>query len=56
MAEPSLDALADALSAAVHRVEDLDARAQGSHVRWSRSWAESFDDELMERVEGLLER
>ena len=56
VAEPSLDALADALSAAVERVEDLDARAQGSHVRWSRSWAESFDDELMERVEGLLER
>ena len=38
------------------RVEDFDARAQGSHVRWSRYWAESFDDELMERVESLLER
>jgi glycosyltransferase involved in cell wall biosynthesis len=56
VADPSLDALADALSAAVERVEDFDARAQGSHLRWSRSWAESFDDELMERVEGLLER
>jgi glycosyltransferase involved in cell wall biosynthesis len=54
-AEPSLDALAGALAEAVRRVEDFEARARGSDVSWSRSWEESFDDELMGRVEGLLD-
>jgi len=56
VAEPSLDALAAALATAAARVDDFDARASGSHVRWSRSWGETFDDELMGRVEALLER
>ena len=53
--EPTLDALAGGLAAAVRRADDLDARVQGSEVRWSRSWATSFDDDLMGRVEELLE-
>ncbi len=53
--EPSIDALAAGLSEAVRRTDDFDGRVRGSQVRWSRSWSESFDDELMTRLEGLLE-
>jgi hypothetical protein len=53
-AEPTLDALAEGVAGAARRVEDFDGRVRGGHVRWSRSWSESFDDELMERVEGFL--
>jgi len=56
VAEPGLDDLAEALAAAAARVEDFEARAAGSRVRWSRSWRETFDDELMGRIEALLER
>jgi hypothetical protein len=27
---------------------------RGGAVRWSRDWGESFDDQLMDRVEGFL--
>jgi hypothetical protein len=56
VAEPGLDDLAEALAAAAGRVKDFEARAAGSRVRWSRSWKETFDDGLMERVEGFLEQ
>jgi WsaF, C-terminal domain len=55
-AEPSLESLAAGLAEAADRVEDFEARARGSRVNWSSSWAESFDDGLMARVETLLER
>jgi hypothetical protein len=52
--EPNLDSLAAGLAEAVHGVEDFEGRARGAHVHWSRSWEESFDDELMAQVEALL--
>jgi glycosyltransferase involved in cell wall biosynthesis len=52
---PSLEELASGLREATRRVEDFDARAQGSRVRWSRSWDQTFDDEFMARVEAFLE-
>ena len=52
--EPTLDALAAGLEKAVRRVEDFEGRARGAHVNWSSSWEQSFDDELMARVEDLL--
>ena len=54
-AEPNLESLAAGLAQAARRVEDFEGRAHGSDVRWSRSWRESFDDELMAQVESLLE-
>jgi hypothetical protein len=35
-------------------VEDVERRVRGGAVRWSRDWSDSFDDDLMERVEELL--
>ena len=54
--EPSIDELAAALSDAGAAVDDLDRRALGSRVRWSRDWEQSFDDQLLRRLtEELLE-
>jgi hypothetical protein len=44
------DALCDASGAAA----DHGRRAAGAAVNWSRSWDESFGDELMDRVLALL--
>jgi hypothetical protein len=52
--DPSLETLAAGIAEAGRRVEDFEGRARGSEVSWSRSWSESFDDELMARVEVLL--
>ena len=52
--EPSIEALAAGLEEAVRRSQDLEGRVRGSRVNWSRSWDDSFGDELMERVESLL--
>jgi hypothetical protein len=53
-AEPGIEAIADALCEASKAAADLDRRVAGSRVTWSRSWDDSFDDGLMERVEALL--
>jgi glycosyltransferase involved in cell wall biosynthesis len=53
--EPSVEGLATGLRVAAGRVEDLEGRARGSEVSWSRDWGSSFDDELMARVESFLE-
>jgi hypothetical protein len=53
-AEPSIHAVADTICAATAAVEDVDRRVQGSRVDWSRDWNQSFDDELLARVAGLL--
>jgi len=55
-AEPSIDAIADALCEAAGAADDVDRRLRGSRVDWSRDWAYSFDDPLMARVEALLWR
>ena len=53
-AEPSIDAIADALCAAAGAAGDVERRLRGSAVAWSRDWADSLDDALMARVEEML--
>jgi hypothetical protein len=53
--DSSLDSLSAGLAEAAARAEDFERRARGSAVRWSRDWKQSFDDELMARVEAFLE-
>jgi glycosyltransferase involved in cell wall biosynthesis len=53
--EPTVDALAAGLGRAAAAADDYERRAEGSHVRWSRDWNASFDDELLRRVMALLE-
>jgi glycosyltransferase involved in cell wall biosynthesis len=54
-AAPGIDAVTDALCAAAGAVEDVERRARGSRVDWSRDWDTSFPDSLLDRVETLLE-
>ena len=53
--DPSIDAIADGLREAATRVTDFTGRAQGSRVRWSRDWYETFDDDLIARLRATLE-
>jgi hypothetical protein len=53
-AEPGIDTVADALCDASGAAADHGRRAAGAAVNWSRSWDESFGDELMDRVLALL--
>ncbi len=54
-ADPGIESVADALCAAAAAVEDVERRVRGSRVAWSRDWDDSFGDELLDRVTGLLE-
>jgi hypothetical protein len=49
-----VDAIAAGLNDAATAVGDVDRRARGSAVRWSRDWDRSFDDALMARLSGFL--
>jgi glycosyltransferase involved in cell wall biosynthesis len=56
VAEATIDGVAAALRDAARAVDDAGRRLRGSHVRWSRSWNDSFDEELMARLEAFLGR
>jgi hypothetical protein len=53
-AEPSIEAVADALTRAAASVTDVERRCRGAGVRWSRDWSHSFDEGLLAWVEGAL--
>jgi glycosyltransferase involved in cell wall biosynthesis len=55
-AEPTVEGIADALQAASANVGAVEERMRGSAVRWSLDWDSSFDDELIDRVIGVLGR
>jgi hypothetical protein len=52
--EPTIGGVVQGLREAVAGTEDFERRARGARVNWSRDWADSFGDELMERVERML--
>jgi len=52
--EPTVEGVVAALAEAVAGVEDAERRVRGSDVRWSRSWSDSFGDDVMGRVEAFL--
>jgi hypothetical protein len=54
-AEPSVDGVARALSAAAAGVDDFGRRVRGSDVNWSRDWNRSYDDALLDRVLTFLQ-
>jgi hypothetical protein len=53
--EPSVEGVFRGLREAAAGSDDFSGRARGSEVRWSRSWDDSFDDELMKRVASFVE-
>jgi len=52
--EPGVESIVAGLREAVAGAGDVHRRVRGGQVRWSRDWNESFNDELMRRVEALL--
>lgn len=54
-AEAAPATIAEAIAAATALAGDVQRRIDGSAVRWSRSWAQSLPDELMQRVVTLLD-
>jgi hypothetical protein len=54
-AEPSIEAIADALGHAAADVDGSARRIAGSVVRWSRDWNRSFDDRVLARIAAFLE-
>jgi glycosyltransferase involved in cell wall biosynthesis len=55
-APPTIDGIARALCDAAEAAGQVERRVQGSAVRWSRNWDESFDERLLARVEAALGR
>jgi hypothetical protein len=53
-AEPTVDGIVAGLREAVAGAGDVERRIRGGDVRWSRDWADSFGDDVMERVERLI--
>jgi hypothetical protein len=53
--EPTVDAIKVGLAEAVASAGDTERRIRGSRVEWCRSWQESFDDDLVERIKGFVE-
>jgi hypothetical protein len=54
-AQPTIEGVADAIGAAVDRVDDREARAAGACVAWSRDWCTSLDDALLARLRDVLD-
>jgi glycosyltransferase involved in cell wall biosynthesis len=53
--QPSVEGIVAGLREAAARVHDYGGRVGASRVRWSRSWDESFPDELLDRVIAALQ-
>jgi glycosyltransferase involved in cell wall biosynthesis len=53
--EPTVDAIEAGLAGAIAGIDQVDHRFSGSHVDWSRSWQDSFDDRLVERIKAFVE-
>ncbi len=53
--QPTIEGIAAGLREAAMAVADHERRLAGSAVRWSRSWPESFDDELIALLRATLE-
>jgi glycosyltransferase involved in cell wall biosynthesis len=54
--EPTIEGIRDGIREAVAASADHERRRRGAEVRWSRSWDDSFDPELMQRIGDLLDR
>jgi hypothetical protein len=53
--EPTVESLVGGLREAVAGVADFERRAHSADIEWSCDWSKSFDDDLMMRIESLLD-
>ena len=52
---PTIDAVTEALGAAVAAAGDHPRRVRGSEVDWSRDWRRSFDDRILDEIGAALD-
>ncbi|MBI5640864.1 MAG: glycosyltransferase [Nitrospirae bacterium] len=52
--DPTLEGVRLGLIAALEKVHDYRGRLEGSHVNWSSSWPESFNDEIMAKIKNFI--
>jgi SAM-dependent methyltransferase/glycosyltransferase involved in cell wall biosynthesis len=52
--EPSVDAIAAGLAEGAARIGHLEARLAGSRIRWPTKWADTFNAEVMGKIEGFI--
>jgi glycosyltransferase involved in cell wall biosynthesis len=53
--EPTVGGISAGLAEAVAATGDTERRIRGSRVNWSRTWQDSFDDHLIERIKQFVE-
>ena len=53
--EPTLASVEEGLRQAVAGIENYEQRAQGSLVKWSTDWKQSFNDSTMMQMKNLME-
>lgn len=53
--EPTVEAITAGLAEAVAATSDTERRIRGARVDWSRSWQDSFDDRLVDRIKAFVE-
>jgi hypothetical protein len=53
-AEPTVDGVAETLAKAVILSNDWNLRLTGSKVKWSSSWEQTFDSELISKIKKKL--
>jgi hypothetical protein len=54
--EPTIEAIKEGIREAVAASSDHERRLRGAEVNWSRSWEDSFDPQLIERVSSFLDQ
>jgi glycosyltransferase involved in cell wall biosynthesis len=53
--EPTVEAVTAGLAEAVEATADIERRIRGSGLDWSRSWQDSFDDDLVRKIKEFVE-
>jgi hypothetical protein len=51
---PTVEGISEALQEAEAGVEQFERRLRGTNVAWSRDWSQSFNEALLDRLEGFL--
>jgi hypothetical protein len=54
-AAPTVEGVEKALQTALDKCEDYDLRIKGSHINWSQSWEDTFNDEVLKKIKGFIE-
>ena len=52
---PTIQGIVQGLREAVGRAADVESRVAGAHLKWARTWNETFNDRVMNKISSWLE-